>query len=103
MVGRIGFFNPEGWPGFEMGWALLRPYWGLGFATEGARSALEYAFVTLGRERVISVIAPENHRSIRVAERLGERLERTALVNGREALIYGIDRETWARVASSSV
>jgi RimJ/RimL family protein N-acetyltransferase len=24
VVGRIGFWNPEGWPGFELGWALLR-------------------------------------------------------------------------------
>jgi RimJ/RimL family protein N-acetyltransferase len=95
VVGRIGFFKPEGWPGFEIGWALLRRYWGQGLATEGARAALEYAFVTLGREHVISVIDPENQRSIRVAERLGERLERRAHVNGKEALIYGLDREVW--------
>ena len=93
VVGRIGFFNPEGWPGFELGWALLRRYWGQGFATEGARVALEYAFTGLGRDHVISVIHPDNRRSIRVAERIGARLERTAQVNGHDALIYGIRRE----------
>src|SRR5688572_19072323 len=30
LVGRIGFFNPEGWPGFEIGWALGKEYWGKG-------------------------------------------------------------------------
>jgi RimJ/RimL family protein N-acetyltransferase len=95
VVGRIGFFNPEGWPGFELGWALRRRYWGRGFATEGARAALDYAFRELGRDHVISVVDPENRRSIRVAERLGERFERTTRLKDREVLIYGIARDAW--------
>jgi RimJ/RimL family protein N-acetyltransferase len=75
LVGRVGFFNPEGWPGFELGWALGREFWGRGFATEAARRALEFAFEVLGREHVISLIRPDNVASVRVAERLGERLE----------------------------
>ena len=35
MIGRIGFLNPEGWPGFEIGWTLARDAWGKGYATEG--------------------------------------------------------------------
>ena len=35
MIGRIGFLNPEGWPGFEIGWTLARQAWGKGYATEG--------------------------------------------------------------------
>jgi len=91
-VGRIGFINPEGWPGFELGWAILRRHWGRGFATEGARAALAHAFDDMGRDHVISLIHPDNVRSIRVAERLGERLEGTTPVNGVEALVYGIHR-----------
>lgn len=93
LVGRIGLLNPEGWPGFELGWALAREHWGKGYATEGARRALEYAFTQLGREHVISLIHPENRASIRVAERLGERPEGTAEVFGVEVLVYGVDRE----------
>src|SRR5258707_1233513 len=37
LVGRIGFFLPEGWPGFELGWVLGREFWGKGYASEGAR------------------------------------------------------------------
>ena len=44
-IGRVGFLNPEGWPGFELGWTLVRSAWGHGFATEAARRALDFAFV----------------------------------------------------------
>jgi RimJ/RimL family protein N-acetyltransferase len=95
-VGRAGFFNPEGWPGFEIGWTLAPERWGRGYATETATRLLDYAFTDLGRDHVISVIHPENAASIRVAERIGERFERKAELNGGEILIYGIDRAGWA-------
>ena len=95
LAGRIGFLNPEGWPGFELGWTLGREFWGRGYATEGARRALEFAFTELGRDHVISLIRPDNKPSVRVAERLGERLEGTVEVFGADALVYGIGREDW--------
>ena len=48
LVGHIGFWNPEGWPGFELGWTLRRSFWGRGYATEGARKALEAAGMARG-------------------------------------------------------
>lgn len=95
LVGRLGFFNPEGWPGFELGWMLRRASWGRGYATEGAGRALAHAFTEMGRERLISLIRPDNRASIRVAERLGEQLERRTDLFGHEALVYGIDRARW--------
>ncbi len=95
MIGRIGFLNPEGWPCFEIGWTLAKEAWGKGYATEGARRALRYAFEELGRDHVISLIHPANSASIRVAERLGEKLEGNAVVFGREGLVYGIDRASF--------
>jgi RimJ/RimL family protein N-acetyltransferase len=95
LAGRIGFFNPEGWPGFELGWTLAREFWGRGYATEGARRALEYGFTELGRERVISLIRPGNLPSVRVAVRLGERPEGSVDLLGSEALVYGLTREDW--------
>ena len=93
-IGRIGFLNPEGWPGFEVGWTLARESWGKGYATEGARRALHYAFHDLDKYHVISLIHPENKNSIRVAERLGETLEGQTELLGHDVLIYGIDRPT---------
>jgi RimJ/RimL family protein N-acetyltransferase len=94
LLGRIGFHNPDGWPGFELGWTLKRSAWGKGYATEGARLALNYAFTEMDRDHVISVIRPENLPSIRVAERLGEKLESQTELMGFPVLVYGIDRQS---------
>jgi RimJ/RimL family protein N-acetyltransferase len=96
LVGRIGFWNPEGWPGFEVGWILRRAFWGRGYAAEGARAVVKYAFTELQQPQIISVIRPENAASIRVAERIGERLDRRAEIMGNPQLIYGLRREDWA-------
>ena len=95
LIGRIGFWNPEGWPGFELGWLLDRNSWGRGFATEGARAALHNAFEERNQTRVISLIHPENSASIRVAVRLGETYEGRVEVSGQEALVYEINRDDW--------
>ena len=97
LVGRIGFLQPEGWPGFELAWTLARPYWGRGYATEAARAAMAYAFEQLGQEKIISLIHPDNKPSIRLAERLGETVEDTIVIKGRETLCYSIDKATWER------
>lgn len=94
-IGRIGFWYPEGWPGFELGWTLRRPFWGKGYATEGAHAALRIAFTQLDQPHVISLIHPENAASMRVAERLGERRVDVTEVFGRPAAVYRITREEW--------
>lgn len=96
LVGRIGFWNPDGWPGFELGWTLRRPFWGQGYATEGARVALRFAFTRLDHPLVISLIHPENAASIKVAERVGERRRDVTEVMGKPAVVYRITREEWA-------
>ena len=90
LAGRVGFLDPPGWPGFELGWLLGRRHWRKGYATEAARVCLAYAFGTLRRDRVISLIRPGNDPSIRVAERLGERLAGEVDLLGSKALVYEI-------------
>jgi RimJ/RimL family protein N-acetyltransferase len=72
-IGRLGPWQPEGWPGPEIGWGLLRDAWGRGYATEGAAAAMEWAFLKLGWTDVIHSIAPDNHASQAVARKLGSR------------------------------
>jgi ribosomal-protein-alanine N-acetyltransferase len=57
-------------PAVEVGWRLAQPFWGHGYATEGARAALTYAFVELELQAVVSFTAVANDRSRRVMERL---------------------------------
>jgi len=91
-VGRIGLQRPEGWPEIEVGWMLSKKYWRRGLATEGAKAALDYAFRHLRAKRVISMIHPENAASIRVAERIGESLVGPISLNGRDRLVYVVEK-----------
>ena len=88
LVGRVGFLYPEGWPGLELGWLLGRDSWGRGYATEAARAALEHGFRAFRFPRVISLIYPENARSIRVAERLGGLADGMTEILGMRVLVY---------------
>jgi RimJ/RimL family protein N-acetyltransferase len=55
----------------ELGWALAREHWGQGYATEAASAVRDWAYYERGVGRLISLIAPANVRSERLAERLG--------------------------------
>ena len=103
LVGRGGLWNPEGWPGVEVGWLLARSHWGKGFATEAATAAIGWAFTNLAVGEVISLIHPENPRSVRVAERLGEQLLRQAVVDGTRAQVWGIRRAQWESAQQKAV
>ncbi|MDB5477416.1 MAG: family N-acetyltransferase [Phenylobacterium sp.] len=70
-VGRLGPWQPEGWPGAEVGWGIVRDCWGQGYASEGATAAIDYAFDELGWDEVIHCIEPANLNSQKVAKRLG--------------------------------
>src|SRR6185503_14668198 len=70
-VGRVGPWHPEGWPGTEVGWGIVRDAWGRGYATEAATAAIDWAVDTLGWTDVIHVIDPKNAPSQAVARKLG--------------------------------
>jgi RimJ/RimL family protein N-acetyltransferase len=55
----------------ELGWALAREHWGQGYATEAVVAIRDWAYRYLGVDRLVSVIAPANVRSQRLAQRLG--------------------------------
>jgi RimJ/RimL family protein N-acetyltransferase len=58
-------------PAIEVGWWLAHEHWGNGYATEGARAALDFAFNELQRTEVVAITTPVNVRSQRVMQRLG--------------------------------
>jgi RimJ/RimL family protein N-acetyltransferase len=76
----------------EVGWTFRRQFWSRGYATEAGKAALEFAFERLGPPRVISVIQPDNRRSIAVALRLGLRFVECSEIMGNRVSIYAIDR-----------
>jgi RimJ/RimL family protein N-acetyltransferase len=92
-IGRVGLWQPEGWPGLEIGWSLARPHWGHGYATEAGRVSREFAWESVGADELISLIQPENAASRRVAERLGMQPQRRQLLGTDEVLVYRASRE----------
>ena len=88
LIGRVGFLDPEGWPGCELGWLLERAAWGQGYALEAARAARAFGRDALGLGALISLIREDNARSIALAERLGARLEGPIEFMGGSTLMF---------------
>lgn len=98
VLGRVGFlrWNPETWEvggsETEIGWGLAREHWGNGYAPEAACALRDWAFEERGLTRLISLIQHGNLASVRVAEKLGERLERDVEVRGQPTWLYALER-----------
>ena len=62
--------------GIEIGWHFRKHAWGRGFATESARAVLQRCFAEGVCERIYAIVAVENDRSLRIADKLGMTTER---------------------------
>jgi RimJ/RimL family protein N-acetyltransferase len=104
LVGRVGYllWDTERWVNamnevldgdleLEIGWTTGREFWNQGYATEAAVACRDHAFGELGRDRVISLIVPENVASIRVAEKIGESYERDVELSWGPIGLYSLE------------
>ena len=98
-IGRVGPWQPLGWPGTEVGWGLHRDSWGQGFAHEAATAAMDYAFDVLGWTDIVHCINPDNMPSARLALRLGSRNRGSTRLPAPyqydEIDLWGQTREEW--------
>lgn len=92
-LGSVFLKELEGTKEIEIGYRFQRAHWGQGFATEAAGALLVYGFETIGLERIMGVVFPENRASVRVLEKLGFRFERMGLFRDVEAAYYVCSRE----------
>ena len=99
-VGRVGPWNPEGWPEPEVGWTISPDYLRKGYAYEAASASLDYVFNTVRWPRVIHVILKGNVPSAALAVKLGSRLLRTQQgipgITDQEVMIYGQSKEDYS-------
>jgi len=56
---------------YEIGWRLRQDAWGQGYAREAAVASLDFAFATLGADRVVAITFAPNASSWGLMERLG--------------------------------
>ena len=106
-VGQAGPWQPDGWPGTEVGYSLHPDAWGKGYATEACAASMDWAFDQLGWTDVIHSISPANVASQAVAMRLGSRnrgpVKLPPPLDSHEVEIWGQSREEWrARKAGPS-
>ena len=109
-IGFIGLWIPKRVfpfsPCVEVGWRLAHPYWGRGYATEGAHASLDAGFDRLGLDDIVSYTTLGNRRSRAVMEKIGMRnanadFEHPALPEGhplRMHCLYRIRRDEWVRL-----
>lgn len=90
----------------ELGYRLRQASWGHGYATEGGRALLQWAFTHGGIERVVATTLIENKASQRVMEKCGLRFEKhfiypldllpTWTAEERRAVLYCATAATFA-------
>ncbi len=74
-IGYIGLytvqFDAEFTPCTEIGWRLSKDHWNNGYATEGAKACLDFAFTVLNISKIYSFTSLVNVRSINVMTKIG--------------------------------
>ena len=104
-IGFIGLsiqtFEADFTPITDIGWRLSKNTWGKGFATEGAKRCLTYAFDNLKLDKVLSTSPIINTPSINIMEKIGmlkvKEFEHPLLLNNeklKKCVLYRIDRFT---------
>jgi RimJ/RimL family protein N-acetyltransferase len=87
LVGQTGLNAPPEYP--ELGWVLFEGFEGKGYAFEAVSALCSFAFDTLRWTTLVSYIDPDNIRSIRLAERLGAKLDQSAATpHDEKCLVY---------------
>jgi len=99
IVGQIGLVwgDIEGREILELAYMLKKTQWGKGFAVEGSKACLDYAFNMMNVDKVYAPIRLENKASIKTAETLGFVMqgEYVKHYNGKDMLhlIYVMDKK----------
>lgn len=75
LIGFIGLalqeYKTDFTPAVDIGWRLKKSAWGKGFATEGAKKCLEFAFNELNLDKIISTCTEKNTKSESVMKKIG--------------------------------
>lgn len=81
----------------DLGYRLMKKFWGQGYATEASRAALDYGFTTLGLKRIIAKAMPDNKDSLKVMQKLGMNFRgyHHDPTDPHPFILYDLFREDW--------
>ena len=92
MIGSAGIQPLDGTDEIEVGYSMIRDYWGMGIGTEAARAWLNFGFQNAGLDRIVAVAHTDNWASRRIMEKLGMSYEKTEDHYGAECAFYAISK-----------
>lgn len=92
-IGMCGLVKRETLEDVDIGYAFLARHWSKGYAFESASAVMDYGRGAIGLKRIVAVVSPGNHGSIRVLEKLGLSFERNIQLPGYsgEGLLFTPD------------
>jgi ribosomal-protein-alanine N-acetyltransferase len=94
-VGWCGLWRLKETDEIEIGYALVKDFHGLGYASEASQAFLIYGFEKLNLEKIVAVARPENRSSRRVMERLGMTYDYTGKFYESNLVHYSITKNVW--------
>jgi ribosomal-protein-alanine N-acetyltransferase len=100
LIGHCGLLHVGETGETEIDYALARPYWGRGIATEAAFACLRFGFAETPLEQVIGLVVPEHIASRRVLEHVGFTYQGDARYFGHMLAYHTLQRSDFRPAAS---
>jgi len=97
MIGWSGLQPLDGTSEIEVGYGMIKEFWGKGIGFECAKAWLDYGFNVVQLERIVTVAYPENKGSWRIMEKLGMKYQKTEQHYGAECVFYTVTRDEFFR------
>lgn len=92
-IGWCGLWQLKETGEIEVGYALIKEFWGKGYAVEASEPFLQYGFTELNLPKIVACANPDNKGSRRVMEKLGMKFDHIGEYYGRDLVHYSITRE----------
>ena len=93
VIGSAGLQPLDGTDEIEVGYSMIKEYWGKGIGTEAARAWLDHGFNRAGLDRIVAVAHTENWASRHIMEKLGMVYEKSEVHYGDECAFYAISKD----------
>ena len=93
VIGSAGLQPLDGTDEIEVGYSMIKEFWGLGIGTEAARAWFDYGFRNAGLDRIVAVAQMGNRASMHIMEKLGMKFEKIEVHYGSECMFYAISKD----------
>jgi RimJ/RimL family protein N-acetyltransferase len=98
LLGRCGLKHLDNTPEIELGYALDKPYWNRGFATEASIACLRFGLEQVGLDRIVAIAQPANLASQRVMQKVGMTFEKNAHYYNTDVVYYSISKAEFLKI-----